>query len=286
MKTLGLIANTTKKRAPEVVRRIIETAADLDLALCGDKATAELNASLEGLETVAMLERADAVMALGGDGTLLRVVRELESADTPVIGVNIGGLGFLTSVAEDELDRALECLATDDFVVRSRFILNAVVERGDQQMAAYPAVNDIVVTRRMSSRAIALDVAVDGAPVTSYLCDGLIVATPVGSTGHALSAGGPIVAPETPAFVICPICPHTLSSRPLVVPSESEICIAGWTGEEELILAADGQDGQILERGDRVMVRRAARDIRLIHLPGHSYYAVLRQKLHWSGSSL
>ena len=286
MKTLGLIANTTKKRAPEVVRRIIETAADLDLALCGDKATAELNASLEGLETVAMLERADAVMALGGDGTLLRVVRELESADTPVIGVNIGGLGFLTSVAEDELDRALECLATDDFVVRSRFILNAVVERGDQQMAAYPAVTDIVVTRRMSSRAIALDVAVDGAPVTSYLCDGLIVATPVGSTGHALSAGGPIVAPETPAFVICPICPHTLSSRPLVVPSESEICIAGWTGEEELILAADGQDGQILERGDRVMVRRAARDIRLIHLPGHSYYAVLRQKLHWSGSSL
>jgi len=286
MRTLGLIANTSKARAPEVIQRIVDKASELDLTLFGDKATAALNDSLEGLDLEIMLDRADAVMALGGDGTLLRVVRELKSDDKPVIGVNIGGLGFLTSVAEEELDRALECLVTDDFTISRRSLLDALLERADHKIASYTALNDMVVTRNLSSRAVTLDVIVDGAPVTSYLCDGLIVATPAGSTGHALSAGGPIVAPETPAFVICPICPHTLSSRPLVVPDGCEICIAGREDEEGLILAADGQTGQTLEQGDKVRVRRAGMDARLIHLPGHSYFSLLRQKLHWSGSNL
>jgi len=213
-------------------------------------------------------------------------VRELEPSGKPFIGVNIGGLGFLTSVAEEELERALECLAADDFAVDRRLLLEAAVERADKRIACYFALNDMVVTRTLSSRAITLDVTVDAAPVTSYLCDGLIVATPVGSTGHALSAGGPIVVPETPALVICPICPHTLSSRPLVVSDRCEICITGRTEEEELILAADGQTGCGIEKGDRVVVRRAPRDVALIHLPGHSYFALLRQKLHWSGSNV
>jgi len=284
MKTLGVVANTTKPRAAEVVKRVRRKAAQLDLSLCGDEATAGLLDSLRGLPLAAMLEEVDAVMALGGDGTMLRAVREFGGADKPVIGVNIGGLGFLTSVAEEELDHALECLATDDFEVVSGTILVATVERNHEEIARYHALNDVVVTRGPASRPITLDVAVGGNPLTSYLCDGLILATPVGSTGHALSAGGPILAPQTPAFVICPICPHTLSSRPLVVPDSSEICMTGCEPGDEKMLAADGQVGQPLEPEDCVFVRRSKRSARFIRLPGYSYYAVLRQKLHWSGS--
>jgi NAD+ kinase len=146
--------------------------------------------------------------------------------------------------------------------------------------------NDVVVSRGATSRVVTLDVSVDGDAVTSYVCDGLIVATPAGSTGHSLSAAGPILVPATKAFVVSLICPHTLSSRPLVVPDGAEIEIAAADTGGQLLLSVDGQVGQPLLEGDRVTVRRSERDVRLIHLPGYSYFRVLRQKLHWSGSSV
>jgi NAD+ kinase len=233
-----------------------------------------------------MFDGLDALIALGGDGTMLRAVRELDGRDKPVIGVNIGGLGFLTSVAEEDLERGLECLAADNYEVSVRAIMEAAVVRDGTDVSRYRALNDVVISRGPSSRVVTLDVSVNGETVTSYVCDGLIVSTPTGSTGHSLSAGGPIVAPETCALVISLICPHTLSSRPVVVPDGDEICVTPTKSDRELLLSVDGQVGESLAQGDMVTMKRSENNVRFIHLPGYSYFAVLQQKLHWSGSNV
>jgi NAD+ kinase len=286
MKKIGIIANLAKPRTPEVLRRIAEKARALGLSLLAEEGAADLLKAPRGMATGAMLDQVDALLALGGDGTMLRCVRELNGRNKPVIGVNAGGLGFLTSVAEQELDGALECLAADRYRISEHPIAESRIVRGGAEVARYRAMNDVVVSRGAASRVVTLDVSIDADKVTSYVCDGLIVSTPLGSTAYSLSAGGPIVMPTTHAFVISVICPHTLSSRPLVVPSSSEIAVGVHDGHGHLLLSADGQVGQPLEDGDRVIVRRSERGVRFIDLPGYSYFGVLRQKLYWSGSSV
>ena len=285
MKTLGVIANCDKERARDVLQCIVARAAEIGLAVLADEASAALVPGLEGRPAPEMVESVDAVMALGGDGTMLRTVRTLGGRDKPVIGVNIGGLGFLTSVAEDELEKALDCLYRDDYLVSSRAILAACVVRDGEQSGIYHGVNEVVVGRGPLSRIVRLAVHIDDEPVTTYLCDGLIVSTPAGSTGHSLSAGGPILSPETQAFVISVICPHALSSRPLVIADRSVITVKAEEDPGELVLSIDGQVGQPLADTDTVCIRKAAHGVRFIHLPGHSNFAVLRQKLRWSGSN-
>ena len=270
----------------EVLKRLARTGKALGLQLFADRATARLIRSAKPMDVAEMLNAVDAVMALGGDGTMLRVVRELDGRDKPIIGVKIGGLGFLTSVSEDDVDRALRCLARGEFTTSIRAILDCRAERKGRKLASYRALNDVVVSSGPSARVITLDVAIDGDSVTSYVCDGLIVSTPTGSTGHSLSAGGPILTPGTPAFVLSLICPHTLSSRPLVVPDRSEIVVLAAKSGGHLRLSVDGQVGRTLVQGDRVRVSKSQSGVRFIQLPGHSYFAVLRQKLHWSGSNL
>ena len=286
MKTLGVIANTGKPNARAVLDRLRRKSDELGLVLMADADTASYMDAPRVTSPRDFLDHVDAVMALGGDGTMLRTVRGLDGRDTPVIGVNIGSLGFLTSVAEEELDRALACLAADDFLVSDTVVANATVIHEGQETASHRALNDIVIARGSSMRVVTLTVSIDGDVVTSYVCDGLIVSTPAGSTGHSLSAGGPIVIPETGAFVINVICPHTLSSRPLIVPDRSEIRILVSETAADLLFSADGQVGHTLTRGDTVLVARSERGAKFIHLPGHSYFAVLRQKLRWSGSSI
>jgi NAD+ kinase len=285
MRNLAIVANCGKERAAGVLRRVAVKSGGLGLRLFADPATAALLG--DGRMTVAanLFDEVDAVMALGGDGTLLRVVRELDGRDVPVIGVNLGGLGFLTSVSEEELDAALESLAAGRVTYAVHAIAECRAEREGATPGSYRALNDVVVTCGTTARVVTLDVAVDGDHVSSYVCDGLIVATPAGSTGHSLSAGGPILVPETGAFVISLICPHTLSSRPLVVSDRSVITITAQECVRPLLLSVDGQVGQPLQQGDRVIVRRSERSVRLIHLPGYTYFGVLRQKLHWRGSS-
>jgi len=286
MKTLGVIVNSPKPRAAEVTALIVQFAARHGLRLLADEGTARLVRSCPSCPMDSMLDQADALMVVGGDGTMLRAVRALNGRDKPVIGVNIGGLGFLTSVAEEDLERALRCLAADDYVVSVRSLAECLVEREGRETARDWALNDVVITRGPSARIVTLDVCVGEEKVTSYVCDGLIVSTPTGSTGHSLSAGGPILTPQTPAFVMSLICPHTLSSRPLVLPDHVEIVITAPKTTEPLVLSVDGRAGQTVDSADRVRVRRSGRSVRFIHLPGYSYFAVLRQKLHWSGSSV
>ncbi len=285
MKTLGVIANCGKSRAAAVLARLSAEAADLGLELraSGDTAALLLCTSPEPLADV--FAAADAVVVLGGDGTMLMAVRELHGLNKPLIGVNIGSLGFMTSVAEDDLSAALACLRDETFVVSERTVAECVVTHsgGTDQ---YCALNDVVITSGPSSRIATLDVAVGGNSLTSYVCDGLIVSTPTGSTGHSLSAGGPILTPEARAFVISPICPHTLSSRPLVVPDASEISIGLGDQSGQARLSVDGQVGFMLSVRDRVIVRRCEQTVRFLHLPDYDYFEVLRQKLRWRGSNV
>jgi NAD+ kinase len=285
MKTIAVTANCTKPRAAEVLKEFARHAATLRLRLLADETTANLLPRAVAAPVPDLFDRADAIVALGGDGTMLRVARELNGRDKPVMGVNIGGLGFLTSVAEDELARALGCLANGDFVVRERAVAACTAHRADGK-TEYRALNEVVVSKSSSSRVVTLDVGIDGGNVTSYVCDGLIVSTPTGSTGHSLSTGGPILSPETPAFVISPICPHTLTSRPFVVPDRSVISVDAVKSAGDLLLSVDGQETLMLSQGDRIVIRRAEAGVRLIHLPGYDYFSVLRQKLHWRGSSV
>lgn len=285
MKTLGVIANCRKERAAVVLRKLAVEAEALGLTLYASGDTAEMLEDVADASFEVAFRDVDAVVALGGDGTMLSAVRQLHNLDKPLMGVNMGSLGFMTSVTEQDLGAALQALRDETYIVSERSLLESVVSyRGGTE--THCALNDVVVTTGASSRVISLDVTVDGDLVTTYACDGLIVSSPTGSTGHSLSAGGPILSPEASAFVISPICPHTLSSRPLVVPDTSEIriTVAAPSGDANLIV--DGQVGLTLKMGAAVSVQRCSRNVRFLHLPGYDYFAVLRQKLRWHGSSV
>ena len=287
MKKLAVIVNVGKPRARDVLGMLCDMAETFGLELRADAEAAGLEPRLPVVDDADLFEGVDAVIAMGGDGTMLRAVRSLAGRDLPVIGVNIGSLGFLTSVAEEDLGRALECLVREEFTMSRRAVVEAVVLRGDRELERYRALNDVVVTSGASARVITLKVMIDDDHVTSYVCDGLIVSTPTGSTGHNMSAGGPILVPETRALVISLICPHALSSRPVVVPEDSEITLVGeGSPEAGLQLAIDGQVGRTLAEDERVKVTAADRRVRFIHLPGYSYFSVLSQKLGWKGSSV
>ncbi len=287
MKTIGIIANCGKPRAAEVLARLGRKADEVGMALVGDPQAHALLDTCRDIPLDELRAQSDAVIAIGGDGTMLRAVRAIGARNLPIIGLNIGGLGFLTSVAENEIERMVDCLSTEDYTVKEVSLAEATILRNGQELARYHGLNEVVVTSAPSSRVVTLDVAIDDDPLTSYVCDGVIVATPCGSTGHSLSAGGPILSPVTPAFVITVICPHTLSSRPLIVPDQSRIDIrVARSATPELTVSVDGQVGQSARPGDVIRVSRAAHSARLIHLPGYSYFAVLRQKLRWSGSNL
>lgn len=285
MKKIGIAANCKKKRAPEILLKLSDRISKLGMDLVVDETTAGLFDGADVLSIEEMAKEVDVIIALGGDGTMLRVVREMASADTPVMGFNIGSLGFMTSVAEEDFDRALKCLAEDDYIVSERAVMDCTVRCGDGCVREYRALNDVVIKSGASARMANVEVSIDDETIASYACDGLIISTPTGSTGHSLSSGGPILSPETEAFVISPICPHTLSSRPLVVRSTSSIAVKPIRNASELLLVIDGQTDVAVGDDDLVIVGKSDRSVRFIHLSDYSYFNVLRQKLRWSESN-
>ncbi len=285
MKRIGVVANCRKEHAGTVLRQLSEWAESHGLSLVVCDETAELLPVAEQVSPEKLAGQVEAIMALGGDGTMLRTVHLLTDADTPVIGVNLGSLGFMTSVTEDELERAVQVLVNDEYVVSTRSLIDSRIFRGDQELFSYTSLNDIVVGWGTTSRVSTLGLTIDGEDVARYACDGMIVSTPTGSTGHSLSAWGPIVHPESPVLLVNVICPHTLSARPLVLSDASRISIRVVTIQQNkrLLLSADGQAECALEQGDRVEVARNPQPVRFLHLPEYSYFTVLRHKLHWFG---
>ncbi len=286
MKTIGVIANCGKAEARAVLARLARKARALGLAVLSSGDTARLLPGCRRAAPAEMRRRADALIALGGDGTLLHAARMLGAADTPILGVNLGALGFLTSITTDGLEHALERLASGKFIVAERSTLACDVYRARRRLGRYRGLNDVVVGWGRSSRIITVDAEVDGTPIASYRCDGLVLSTPTGSTGHSLSAGGPIVHPDADVLLLNVICPHTLSARPLVLPDRARMALTIRAAAKPLLLSVDGQEERALKEGDRLEIARGADCVKFIHLPDYSYFSVLRQKLQWRGSSV
>ncbi len=216
---------------------------------------------------------------------MLRVAREIRGSRTPLLGINLGALGFLTDVSSSDLPKALKQLWNGDFVFESRALIEAAGKAQDRTIHSC-ALNDFVLSRGIVSRLIELEVSVDGAILTRYRCDGLIVSTPTGSTAYSLAAGGAVVCPNAEVFTLTPICPHTLSNRSVIVSLSSTIEVRVISEKLEINLSADGQSESKLSAGDVITVRRSPHSVHLIHLAGTSFFETLRRKLNWSGSNV
>ena len=228
-------------------------------------------------------ERADLAVVLGGDGSMLSAARYLAAHGVPLVGVNQGRLGFMTEIAFSQMRETIEMLLSGSYTVGERTMLEARVLRGEKEIFSTQALNDIVVNKGSTGRMIEFLVHIDGQFVYDLRADGIIVATPTGSTAYALSSNGPILQPNVPGIALVPVCPHTLSNRPITV---SDRCVVEITIKQRAVGARLHFDGQPhaadLAANDRVIVSRAAHSIRFVHPPGYSYYAMLREKLHWS----
>jgi NAD+ kinase len=230
-----------------------------------------------------LADRADLIVVLGGDGTLLGVARLAAPRGTPILGVNLGGLGFLTEVNVDEARTYLARVLAGNYQVDRRITLEAVIERASgssRGVERFTAVNDVVLNRGPLGRMLQLEVTADRKPFCSYRADGLIIATPTGSTAYALSAGGPIVFPTLGVVVLAPICPHTLSHRPVVLPDAFEIEVRVTASDHDATLTVDGQESSLLGPADSVRIRRGKHAVALVRSP-HPYFEIWRDKLHW-----
>ena len=226
--------------------------------------------------------QADLAVVLGGDGSMLSAARHLAAHGVPLVGVNQGRLGFMTDIAFSPMRETIELLLSGQYTIEERTMLEAKVLRGEKEIFSTQALNDIVVNKGATGRMIEFLVHIDGQFVYDLRSDGIIVATPTGSTAYALSSNGPILQPNVPGIALVPVCPHTLSNRPITV---SDQCVIEITIKQRAIGASlhfDGQPHSELAVDDKVIVRRAAHSIRFVHPPGYSYYAMLREKLHWS----
>ena len=235
-----------------------------------------------GMEAFDPNESYDLAVVLGGDGTLLSVARRLANG-TPLLGINLGRLGFLTEVGRTDLYPTMLRVLGGDFALEERSLLKVEVDRQGEPRGSFRAFNDAVVAKATRSRIIDLSLWVDGNLVARYRADGLIVSTPTGSTAYNLSAGGPILYPGLPIMMLTPICPHTLSLRPVAVPDSSVVELVLETQREEVHLTVDGQENTTLGYRDRVRITRSPAQVRLVRIPGRSFYDSLRTKLRWGG---
>ncbi len=282
MKRIGIVAKTDREEARTVVPRLLQWCAARGIQAVLDKETASLcpEVSVATARKPELPGQVDLLLVLGGDGTLLSVARLVGDLGVPILGVNLGGLGFLTALTAEELFPALEAHLNGELVIEERMMLGAVVSRHGERLSDYVALNDVVITKSAMSRIIRLEVAVDGQFATGYRADGLIISTPTGSTAYCLSAGGPIVFPTMDAVVLTPICSHTLTNRPIVLPATQSIEVTLLT-DQDVMLTLDGQVGFALKQADVVEVRRAAARIRLLRFPQKHFFSVLRTKLKW-----
>ena len=284
---VGLIGNSEKTSGAAVVKQAARVIREAGRKLFTEPVTAQW-AGIEATvcpDSAELARRVDLLLVFGGDGTMLRLAREIAGSRTPILGVNIGSLGFLTAVPSDELKPALRRVWNGEFTFESRALLQAVGQCQKGQVAQ-TALNDIVISRGIASRLIELEVRIDREPLTGYRCDGLIVSSPTGSTAYSLAAGGAVVFPTSQVIEITPICPHTLSNRSLIVPLSARIEVRVASPKPATILSADGQVLSELSTGDLLTISRSRRTVRLMHLAGSSFCDTLRRKLHWRGATL
>jgi len=280
MKKIGIICKTGVTEPSDILKVLLpwlrqkgyETYVDIETAAA---------VNIEGVQRSQIPSIVDIIIVLGGDGTMLSVCRLVGDKRVPILGVNIGGLGFLTAVHKDELYEVLERVLMGECPVEERIMLTACVHRHSECIAEYIAMNDVVVNKGALARIIDLETYIDHMYVTTFKADGLIVSTPTGSTAYALSAGGPILYPTINSIVLSPICPHTLTNRPIVLPDSVLIEIVLKSQNEDVFLTLDGQVGFSLKPGDIVEVRKSPFKIKFFIPCEKDYFEILRTKLKW-----
>ena len=282
IKRVGITSKPKKAEVWEVVPSLIQWFRDRQIEVFVDKETA---ATLDGREKSLtrneMSGQVDLIVVLGGDGTLLATARALNRKPVPLLAVNLGGLGFLTVITREELFATLELVLAGNLRSERRVQIEADIVRADEVIASYLALNDAVLNKGAIARVLDFDVWVDSKFISTYKSDGLIVSTPTGSTAYSLAAGGPVIIPSVAAFIVTPICAHTLTNRPIVLPDSAAIEVAVKSQRESVYLTVDGQVGIALRSDDTVRIKRAASHVELIQSPHKTYFEILRQKLKW-----
>lgn len=279
IRVVGLVAKFEERKAAEMVRWLVPW-----LKRRGKRVLVENGVDRAGGQSCTkevMAKKADLIISLGGDGTLLNIAPLVERSGVPILGVNMGGLGFITEVAVDELESVLAKTLEGDYVVEKRMTLEVHVQSKKAGLSRFRVLNDAVITKGARSRIIDLETYVSKEYLCTYRADGLIVSTPTGSTAYSLAAGGPILEPALGAIVLCPICPHTLTNRPIVVSSKGAIRVTLRSSGGRVILSPDGRQGIRLDNGDQVRIRDSGIPVSLIRVPSRSYFEILHQKLKW-----
>jgi NAD+ kinase len=281
---VGIIANPRKQGSlPALVdlRRALE-AHGIKVRL--EESTAALAGEADGIPAGAFAREVDLAVVIGGDGTMLHAVSLLGEFEKPVAGIHVGTLGFLTSCRHDEINAFADAIAAGRFTTSTRTLLEATWHRPGKPTQKFIALNDVTLARGDTGRLVSLRARVNGELLNDYRADGLIIATPTGSTAYSLSAGGPLIAPEAGVFLITPICPHSLSQRALVISDGSTVELSSEDDDcGPMLFTVDGRDSVHVEYGDRIEVCKAARSFHLLRLEGWSFYEALRQKLGWQG---
>ena len=277
-KTIGILIKPSAPNMRQRVEQVQDWLQKYQKTILLDSTNMPPSPSCPERERIA--KHADLLIVLGGDGTMLSGARLVEQRGIPILGVNMGGLGFLTEINFDDLPTALEKIFSDEFQFDSRLMLMAQIRRADKVIGTYSALNDVVVSKGHMARMISTTVSVNDAFMTNMQSDGLIVSTPTGSTAYSLSTNGPILDPGVDALLINPICPHTLSHRPFLTPNTVSISIE-LTSQERAMATVDGQEGEEIFTGDIVEIRASEHRTQLIRFPGRSYFEVLRTKLRW-----
>lgn len=285
-KTIALIAHPGKAGVAELTRAVIKEFEQHSVGVVLESRTAELAGRSPAGSLEEIVRQADLIVVLGGDGTILHVVAHAGEKLKPIFGINVGSLGFLTCANSSAYREAVDAIANGRIFYSERALLRVDLRAGEKVISTSRALNDAVISRGDVSRLIRLQAKVNGAPLTEYNADGLIVSTPTGSTAYSLSAGGPILEPESGVFVITPICPHVLTNRSVIVSDAATIEVKPGTTEYPAFLSVDGRAPERLSADGAAVITRATEALRLGFLPDVSFFSVLRQKLKWTGSNI
>lgn len=281
---MALVVNVLKRDARAACGEIVPVLKKRGVTVIADRETAGLLGDARmGRDVREIRAGADLVVTVGGDGTVLKAARIISGAGIPLLGINLGGLGFLTAATRDEAARIIAATLRGDYRAEERLLLRVTLVRRDGRLLRHLVLNDAVISRGALSRLVAMETWIDGDYLATFLSDGLIVATPTGSTAYSLSAGGPLVSPDTDAIIVTPICPHTLTNRPLIVPGKRKVRVAVAAKGRGATLTLDGQAGEALMDGDEIVVERYGKRLMLVASPEKSYFRLLREKLHWGG---
>jgi len=282
MKRVGIVAKKSLKGAEDVFIFLNDYFKKRALRAYFEERTAgKISIPVDSLPLDLFAENVDLVIVLGGDGTFIKAVRSIYGTKIPILGVNFGSLGFLTEIPLEDMAFNLDCVLDGKFEVQERILLEVKIHRDNKVAAVYHALNEVVFTKGALARIINLEATIDGTLINTFNADGLILSTPTGSTAYSLSAGGPIVFPTLKAFVLTPICPHTLTNRPIVLPDTGVVRIKLKSKKDTVFLTVDGQVGLEMKAGDMAEMSKAPHNLFMIQPKGKSYYEILRSKLKW-----